>query len=85
MNAYAMLALAPTVEKFSFLQNRRIFKSPAQEAMEAVMAPMKAMEAAMLRAPAAVDIFQKRAAAYELPAVKIMRTLTPPAPLLGRV
>ena len=28
---------------------------------------------------------QKRIAAYEPPAVKIMRTLTPPAPVLGRI
>jgi len=62
MNGFSAMAFLPAVNKFSFLQSR-IPKSSFQVAMEAVT-----------RNPV-VDIFQKAAAAFESPAMKVMRTM----------
>ena len=87
MSGYDVAVLfGPQVEKLAVMQ--RTFTPPFQAAMEAAMAPMKAMAAACPRCPA--DLFARDKAAMNTPSMQMARMssrLAPvsPEPMAGRV
>ena len=80
MNAFAMAAIMPTVEKFSVLTNsRRIFKPRMQtifEAADKITPQFKAVKAAAGT--------ERMKAVMETSSMRIMKALTPFNPLAGR-
>ena len=69
MNTFAMLAIAPQIEKFSVLMDsRRIFKPRVQTIFEAIDKVTPQLKAAM-----------------DTSAMRAMQALTPFNPLAGRV